>query len=446
VSPDSPDDLDATRLSRALRVTFLSLRSRNFRLFFIGQTISNTGNWLTRVALILLVLKISGSGFAVGVLAACQFGPILLLSPSAGALADRSDKRHLLLLTQSLEMAQSIGLAILAFMPHPPLAGLYALAIGGGALLAFDNPLRRSFVTEMVVAEDIPNAVVLYSIIVNVSRIFGPALAGLLILTLGYGWCFTIDASTYLAVLFCLVIMRPAELHRLPRRPRAKGEVREGLRYVRSMPVLWISLVMLLGINMLAYNFTVTLPLFVTDALHRSGAVFTVLYSVFGAGAVISALIVAHRSLVRMRHIIFGAVALGFTMLILAFVPGVGAAVPAVFLVGMASILYLTATTAIIQVEAKPEMHGRVLSLQTVVLGGSALVGGPVLGWVADSMGGRAPIVLGAIVCLLAAAFGYSATRHAVKGTGPDGADKAPPRAPGPPSGPGTPPITTTPF
>jgi len=416
VSSDSPDNPGATRLSRALRKTFLSLRNHNFRLYFIGQLISNTGNWLTNVALILLVLKITGSGFAVGVLAACQFGPILLLSAWAGALADRSDKRRLLLLTQSLEMAQSIGLASLAFMAHPPLGGLYALAIGGGILLAFDNPLRRSFVTEMVPAQDIPNAVVLYSIIVNVSRIFGPALAGLLVVTLGYGWCFTIDASTYLAVLFCLFIMRPAELHRRPCKPRTKGEVGEGLRYVRSMPLLWISLIMLLAIHMLSYNFTVTLPLFVTDALHSTGGVFTILYSVFGFGAVVSALVVAHRSLVRMRHIIFGAVALGSAMLILAFTPGVGAAVPAVFLVGMASILYLTATTAILQVEAKPEMHGRVLSMQTVVLGGSALVGGPVLGWVADTMGGRAPIILGAIVCLIAATFGYYATRRYVHG------------------------------
>ena len=264
MSPGSPGNPAAARLSRALGKTFLSLRNRNFRLYFIGQLISNTGNWLTNVALILLVLKITGSGLAVGMLAACQFGPILLLSAWAGAIADRSDKRQLLLLTQSLEMAQSIGLAILAFMPHPPLGGLYALAVGGGILLAFDNPLRRSFVTEMVAAEDIPNAVVLYSIIVNVSRIFGPALAGLLVVTLGYGWCFTIDAITYLAVLFCLFMMRPAELHRQPPKPRTKGEVREGLRYVMSMPLLWISFVMLAAIGMLSYNFNVTLPLFVT--------------------------------------------------------------------------------------------------------------------------------------------------------------------------------------
>ena len=178
------------------------------------------------------------------------------------------------------------------------------------------------------------------------------------------------------------------------------------------MPSLWISFVMLAAIGMLSYNFNVTLPLFVTDALHSTGGVFTILYSVFSFGAVVSALVVAHRGLVRLRHIIFGAFALGLTMFLLASAPGVGAAVPAVFLVGMASILYLTATTAMVQVEAKPEMHGRVLSLQTVIMGGTALIGGPVLGWLADTMGGRAPIILGGIVCLVTAAFGYYATRH----------------------------------
>jgi MFS family permease len=158
----------SSRVGRALKQTFLSLRTRNFRLYFIGQTISNSGNWLTNVALTLLVLKISGSGFAVGLIAACQYGPILLLSAYAGALADRIDKRRMLMVTQTLEMLQSIGLSILAFMPHPPLPGLYALAIAGGIFLAFDNPLRRSFVSEMVPKEDIPNAVVLYGTIVNV--------------------------------------------------------------------------------------------------------------------------------------------------------------------------------------------------------------------------------------------------------------------------------------
>ncbi len=397
-----------------MRKTFLSLRTRNFRLYFIGQIISNTGNWLTNVALVLLVLKLTHSGFDVGVLAACQFGPILLLAAWAGAVADRSDKRRMLLLTQSLEMTESVGLAILAFMPHPPLVGFYLLAAAGGTLLAFDNPLRHSFVGEMVPAEDIPNAVVLYSTIVNVSRIFGPALAGLLVVTLGYGWGFTVDAASYLAVIFCLYIMRPSELYRRPSKPRAKGEVREGLRYIRSMPLLWISFAMLAAIGMLSYNFNVTLPLFVTDALHQNDSVYTILYAVFGLGAVVSALVVAHRGLVQIRHIILGAGALGFTMLLLAAVPNLAAAVPAVFLIGMASILYLTATTAIVQVEAKPEMHGRVLAVQTVLVAGPGAVGGPILGHLADTLGGRAPIILGGIICLLAASFGAFAARRYV--------------------------------
>jgi MFS family permease len=395
-----------------MRRTFLALRNRNFRLFFVGQLISNTGNWLTNVALTLLVLKITGSGLGVGILASFQFGPILLLSAWAGAIADRGDKRRLLLVTQSLEMAQSVGLAVLAFQPRPSLAGLYALAGCGGVLLAFDNPLRRSFVSEMVPPGDLPNAVVLYSTIVNVSRLFGPALAGLGVVTLGYGWCFAIDACSYLAVLACLLLMRTAELRRRPPEPRARGAVREGVRYLRSVPVLWISFAMLAAIGTLSYNFSVTLPLFVTRSLVASEGTFTVLYSVFSLGAVVASLVVANRGLVRLRHVIVGAAALGVTMLLLAAAPGVAAAVPAVFLVGTASILYLTATTTIVQIESRPEMHGRVLSLQSVVLIGTVPIGGPLLGWLADTLGGRAPLVVGGVVSLLAAGFGWWAWRR----------------------------------
>jgi MFS family permease len=394
-----------------LRKTFLALRNRNFRLYYFGQLVSNTGNWLTNVALTLLVLEITGRGLAVGVLAACQYGPILFLSAWAGAIADRGDKRRLLLLTQSLEMAQSAGLAILAFMPRTPVAGLYALALAGGVFLAFDNPLRRSFVSEMVPAEDTPNAVVLYSTTINVSRIFGPALAGLLVATLGYGWCFAIDAASFVAVLVCLVRMRPAELHREPPRARTRSEIRAGLRYLVSMPRLWISFAMMAAIGTLSYNFNVTLPLFVTGALHSTGGVFTILYSVFSLGAVVCALVVAGKNLVQLRPILLGAAALGVSMLLLAIVPGVKTAVAAVFLTGMASVLYMTATTAIVQVEAKREMHGRLLALQTVLIGGTALIGGPLLGWLADAMGARAPIILGGIVSLLAAVAGTLAAR-----------------------------------
>ena len=394
-----------------MKKTFISLRNRNFRLYFTGQLISNTGNWLTNVALTLLVLKITGSGLGVGIVAACQFGPILFLSAKAGAIADRVDKRKLLFWTQGLEMAQSIGLAILAFMHHPPLFGLYALAIAGGIILSLDNSLRRSFVGEMVPKEDLPNAVVMYSTIINVSRIFGPALAGLLVVTTGFGWCFAIDAATYIAVIVCIYMMRPAELHRLPPKPKQKGEVREGLRYIASQPVLWVSFVMLAVIGTLAYNFSVTFPLLVTGAFHGTDIAFTILYSIFSFGAVACALIVAHRSLVKIQHIILGAAGLGAALLILAAMPNVIAAAPVIFLVGMSSILYMTSTTSIIQIEGKREMHGRMLAIQTVIVGGTGLIGGPLSGWLSDALGSRAPIILGGVACLVAAAFGYFASR-----------------------------------
>jgi len=401
------------KLNQALGKTFSSLRNRNYRLFFIGQTISNTGNWLTNVALTLLVLKLThNSGIAIGFLAACQYGPILLLSAWAGAIADRSDKRKMLLLTQALEMAQSTGLAIFAFSPHPSLSGLYALALCGGTLLAFDNPLRRSFVTEMVPREDLPNAVVLYSMIVSVSSVLGPALAGLLVVTLGYGWSFTFDALSYLVVLVCLIRMRTSELYRQPPKVRAKGEIRAGLRYVLSVPTLWISFIMFAVIRTLTNNLNVTLPLFVTGALHSTGGIFTILFSVTSLGGVVGALLVAHRNLVGIRHVLLAATMLGFATLLLGVVPGVRTAAPAAFLIGMASIFYMTTTTSIIQVEARPDMHGRLLSLQTVILGGGLAIGGPLLGWVADTWGARCLMVFGGAACLATVAFGIFILRR----------------------------------
>ena len=400
------------RVRASLRETFRSLRSRNFLLFFVGQSISNSGNWLTNVALTLLVLKRTGSGVAVGALAACQYGPILLLSAWGGAIADRSDKRRLLFVTQGLEMAQSVGLAVMAFLPGTPLGGLFALAVCGGVLLAFDNPLRRSFVTEMVPAEDIPNAVVLYSTIVNLSRVFGPALAGLLVSTVGYGWCFALDAVSYLAVLVCLALMRTSELRRRPPRPRVKGEVREGLRYLASVPVLWITFVMFAVVGLLAYNFNVSLPLFVTRALHGSERMFTVLYSVLSTGSLAGALLVARRTHITLRQIVRGALGFGVAMLLFAAMPGVGLAVPTVFLVGVASVVYLTASTAIVQMEARHDMHGRVLALQTVLMGGSSALGGPLLGALADVAGARSLMIVGGVACLVSAAFGHLAGRR----------------------------------
>ncbi|MBV8385394.1 MAG: MFS transporter [Acidimicrobiia bacterium] len=395
------------------------LRSRNFRLFFIGQLISNSGNWLTMVALTLLVLRLTGSGVAVGFVAACQFGPILVLSAFAGLIADRSNKLRLLKITQIGEMCQSFILAGLAFMHHPPLAALYATALAGGVLLSLDNPVRRSFVTEMVAQEDVANAVTLYSALVNASRIFGPALAGLLITTAGYGWAFGLDGISYISVLIALWMMHPEELRRVPVTPRGKGQVRAGLRYVRSMPDLWIPFVMLGVVGTLSYNFSVVFPLFVEHALHGSDASFTLVYTAFSFGALIGAFVVADRVTVGVNNIVRGAAAFGVTSLLLAAAPNVAATFPIVFVVGFSSIAFMTATTAIVQLRADQRMHGRVLALQSVLLIGTTPIGGPIMGAIADALGARIPLVIGGVAALAAALFGLLVGRRVLPAAQP---------------------------
>src|SRR4051794_31947661 len=217
-------------LRKATNETFRSLHVRNFRLFFGGQLISQIGNWLTLVAQTLLVLKLTDSGIALGALAVAQFGPVLIIGPWAGLKADRSDKRRLLLIVQFIAMAQSFALAALAFTHHPPVLAIYAVALVGGITVAFDNPARRAFVVEMVPEADVNNAVSLNSAVMTSSRIVGPALAGLLITTVGFGWCFLADGLSYIAVIIGLAMMRTSELRRPPLTPKAKGQVREGLR------------------------------------------------------------------------------------------------------------------------------------------------------------------------------------------------------------------------
>lgn len=407
------------RVTAAVRTTFRSLRYRNYRLFFTGQLVSQAGTWLTMIALVLLVLhRTDKSGLAIGILTACQFAPILVLGAFGGLVADRYDKRRLLLVTQTLEMLQSFGLAALAFIPGTPLIAFYLMALAGGTMLAFDNPARRSFVSEMTPTGDLQNAVTLNSALMTSSRVIGPAIAGVLVVTVGFGWCFTIDAISYLAVLRALFMMRPAELRAIPITPRGKGQVREGIRYVRNVPELWISFVMLAVIGTLSYNFTVVFPLFVLHGLHGGDAAYTLVYSVFSAGSLVGALAVAHRISISVRHVVIGATAFGVTMLGLSISPSVGATYPIVVVLGVSSIMYMTATTALVQVRANPMMHGRVLALQSVLLIGTTPVGGPILGAMADTFGARSPVVLGGIAALAAAAWGAAVGRHVLSRPG----------------------------
>jgi MFS family permease len=397
----------------AARDTFQSLHVRNFRLFFTGQVISQVGNWLTLVAQTLLVLKLTDSGIALGVLAAAQFGPILILGPFGGLVADRSDKRKLLLVVQGIAMLQSFALAALAFTGSPPVAAVYAIAFVGGLTMAFDNPARRSFVVEMVPSESINNAVSLNSAIMTSSRVVGPALAGVLVVTAGFGWAFLLDGLSYIAVIAALWLIRTEELHPAPVTPRAKGQVREGLRYARSKPDLWVPLMMMAVIGTLAYNFQVVFPLFTTRDLGGDASTFTWLFSVVSVGALIGALATARRKVIDIRVVALSAISYGIALTLMTFAPSSAVAFPLGLLVGLGSIAFLTSSTAIVQIQAAPEFRGRVLALQAMVFLGSTPIGGPIVGWVSEQLGARYGIGLGAAAAIGAGLWGLSYARDA---------------------------------
>ncbi|MEY2476649.1 MAG: hypothetical protein QOG87_1964 [Actinomycetota bacterium] len=404
-------------LRAATRDTFRSLQFRNFRLFFTGQLISQVGNWLTLVAQTLLVLQLTDSGIALGVLAAAQFGPVLLIGPWAGLIADRSDKRKLLLIVQTVAMAQSFVLAALAFSGQPPVWAIYLVALIGGVTIAFDNPARRSFVVEMVPQDDVPNAVSLNSALMTSSRVVGPALAGLLITTAGFGWAFLVDGISYLAVLTGLWMLRTEELRRPPVTLRARGQVREGLRYARSVPELWVPLAMMALVGTLSYNFQTVFPLFTTRDLHGTGATFTALFSIVSVGALVGALAVARRTRISIRAVAVSSLAYGAALALMAVAPNQAVAFTIAPLLGLASIAFLTASTAIVQLESAPEMRGRVLALQAMLFLGSTPVGGPIVGFVSEHLGARYGIGIGAVAALVAGAFGLLfARRHTARG------------------------------
>jgi MFS family permease len=392
--------------------TFSSLQFRNFRLFFLGQGISQTGNWLTLVTQTLLVLHLTDSGVAVGLLTAFQFAPVLLFGAWGGLVADRSDKRRLLILVQFFAMAQSFILAALALMGDPPVAAIYAVAFAGGLAMAFDNPARRAFVVEMVPEAHVNNAVAMNSALMTLSRVVGPAFAGLLIATLGYSWAFALDGASYVAVIVAYTMMRVSELRPSPVAERGKRQVRAGLAYVRRVPELWVPLVMMTIVGTFAFNFQVVMPLLVKRTFDGDDALFTILFSVVSVGSLVGALWAARRKEITVRHIIAASTAFGVTMLLLAVTPSLALVFPVGAAVGWASISFLTASTAIVQLQSAPEMRGRVLALQAIVFLGSTPIGGPILGFVSQEFGPRAGIALGGVACLVAAAFGIIAMRR----------------------------------
>jgi MFS family permease len=384
------------------------LSQRNFRLFFVGQGISQIGNWMTLVTQTLLVLELTHSGIALGLLAAAQFAPVLLFGPFAGLIADRSDKRKLLAVVQAVSMVQSLALAVLAFSGHPPVWSVYALATVGGFTVAFDNPTRRSLVVEMVDEDMVQNAVALNTTMMTSSRIFGPALAGILVATVGFGAAFLVDGLSYVAVLVSLAMIRSAELRPAARASRGPGQIRAGIRYVRGEPTLFVPMVMMAVIGTFAFNHSTVLPLFAVRDLGGSEATYTLLFSVLSVGALVGSLVAARRGSVGVRTVGWSAVAFGGSMFALGLAPGLATALLVVVALGATSVAFLTASTAIVQLRSRPEMRGRVLALQAMLFLGSTPIGAPIVGWLSETYGARVGLLTGAAATLLAGAWGLA--------------------------------------
>jgi MFS family permease len=401
-----------TRLRLASDETFKSLSIRNFRLFFVGQSISQIGNWLTLIAQALLVLQLTDSGVALGLLAAAQFGPVLLFGAFAGLIADRRDKRTLLITVQAFAMAQSFVLALIAFQGWPVWT-IYVVAALGGTATAFDNPARRSFVVEMVPEDQITNAVSLNSALMTGSRIVGPALGGLLIATVGFGWAFALDGLSYIAVIIGLRMMDPTKIRKAPATPRGKGQVRAGLRYAWSIDELRVPLVMMAIIGTLAFNFQTVLPLFATRTLDGTDLTFSLLMSVVSVGSLAGALRSARRKDVSVRTVSLASLGFGTSMLALAVAPSLPIAFLVGIVMGFTSISFMTTSTAIVQLRADPTMRGRVLALQAIVFLGSTPIGGPIVGTICERFGARWGLAVGAVATIGAALYGFGRVRAA---------------------------------
>ena len=359
-----------------------------------------------------LVLQLTGSGVALGATAALQFAPILVAGPWGGVIADRVDKRRLIVWTQTAAGLLALALGLLTLFDVVRLWMVFVLALMLGVVNLVDMPVRQSFVIEMVGPEDVANAVSLNSVVVNGARVIGPAIAGLLIATVGIAPCFLINAGSYIAVIVGLLAMDPTTLNRVRPLVRGPGQLRAGLRYAWSNPELRSPLLMMAVVGTLAYNFSVILPLLVSETFGGGAAAYGVLFSVMGIGAVAGGLVVAARGRATRTLLVGSALAFGAAIGLAAGAPNLGLVTLAMLPVGAASTTFIATSNSLLQLNASSEMRGRVMALFSVVFLGSTPIGSPLVGWIAERFGARAALGVAAAATLLTGLAGLAWLRQ----------------------------------
>ncbi|MFJ7965879.1 MFS transporter [Streptomyces sp. NPDC096324] len=396
---DSPATRDSPRSSSM----FSSLKIRNYRLFFLGQVVSNTGTWMQRIAQDWLVLSLTGSSAAVGITTALQFLPMLLFGLYGGVLVDRLPKRPTLLVTQTAMALTGLVLAFLTLSGHVQVWHVYLAAFAVGMATVVDNPARQSFVSEMVGPGQLQNAVSLNSANFQSARLVGPAVAGLLITGVGTGWAFLLNGLSFVAPLASLLLMRARELHVVERAPRAKGQLREGLRYVAGRPELIWPIVLVGFIGTFGFNFPVWLSAYADDIFDSGAGAYSLFNTLIALGSLAGALLAARRGTARLRVLIAAAVAFGALEVVAAMAPTLWLFSLLMVPIGIFGLTVNVTANTSVQMATDPAMRGRVMALFMMVFVGGSPLGAPLIGWVTDVYGPRVSFALGGLVAMASA-------------------------------------------
>lgn len=382
---------------------FSSLKVRNYRLFFLGQVVSNIGTWMQRIAQDWLVLSLTGSSAAVGITTALQFLPMLLFGLYGGVLVDRLRKRPTLLVTQSAMALTAIALAVLTITGQVQVWHVYVAAFAVGLATVVDNPARQSFVSELVGPGQLQNAVSLNSANFQSARLVGPAVAGLMITGVGTGWAFLFNGLSFVAPLTGLLLMRSRDLHAVERAPRGKGQLREGVRYVTGRPELIWPIVLVGFVGTFAFNFPVYLSAFADDVFHAGAGAYSMFNTLMAVGSVAGALLAARRGTARLRLLIAAAIAFGALEILAAMTPTLWLFALLMIPLGLFGMTVNVTTNTSIQMTTEPAMRGRVMALYMMVFLGGSPVGAPIVGWITDTYGARVGLAAGGAVAVAAA-------------------------------------------
>jgi MFS family permease len=402
----------SARIGRLRHQTFRALHTRNYRLYFTAQMTSRTGMWVQIIAENWLVVQLGGSGLLLGIITALPFVPLLLLSTYGGVLVDRWNKRTVLIVTQSASGTLALMMGLLALTGVIQLWMIWMAAFLLGCINALDMPAREAFTMELASPANVTNAVALNDVVRNAARAFGPALGGLLIASIGIVACFLMNAASYAVIIAALRRMNPAELYTEVAAPRRRGQIWEGLRYVWTHPALRTVLLIMSLATTFGFNFQMMITLYASQTFHQGAAFYGLLMSCLGIGAVVGSLMAASWNDPTLRRVAVLSLTFGVTQWVAALVPNLALGFLAMSVMGMASSLFLTSCASCLQLHAGEQMRGRVMALYSIAFLGTAPIGGPLLGWLAQSLGVRAGFFVAGLGCIAASGLVFLSGRQ----------------------------------